>query len=254
MTLNEWLLDLYDPTAWVSLVTLVVLEVVLGIDNLIFISILTNKLPEERRAEARQIGMGAAVVLRLALLGVIATIVSLTEPLFTIGGHAYSWRDLVLVTGGLFLIWKATGEIHHYTLGGDEPDVTVSGAIGATMAGVIAQIIVLDAVFSIDSIVTAIGMTDDIEVMVIAILVSVSVMMAAAAPLSRFIGENPTIIMLALGFLLMIGMALLADGMGFHVPKAYIYASMAFAGLIEGLNLLRRQRRRKKRQDKVTED
>jgi predicted tellurium resistance membrane protein TerC len=246
VTLNDWLLWFFDAEAWASLVTLIVLEIVLGIDNLIFISILTNKLPENRRAEARQIGMGMAVVLRLALLSVVATIVSLTEPLFTMAGHAYSWRDLVLIAGGLFLIWKATGEIHHYTLGDEGPEVTVSGAIGATMAGVVAQIIVLDAVFSIDSIVTAIGMTDDIEVMVTAILVSVGVMMAAAGPLSRFIGDNPTIIMLALGFLLMIGMALLADGMGFHVPKEYIYPAMTFAGVIEALNLLRRARRRRR--------
>ena len=246
MTLNDWLLWFFDPAAWASLVTLVVLEIVLGIDNLIFISILTNKLPEDRRAEARQIGMGVAVVLRLALLSVVATIVSLTEPLFTVAGHDYSWRDLVLVAGGLFLIWKATGEIHHYTLGEDEAEITAAGAAGATMVGVAAQIILLDAVFSIDSIVTAIGMTDHVDVMVTAILISVGVMMAAAGPLSRFIGANPTIIMLALGFLLMIGMALLADGMGFRVPKEYIYASMTFAGLIEALNLVRRARRRRK--------
>jgi predicted tellurium resistance membrane protein TerC len=253
VTLNEWLLWFFDAEAWASLVTLVVLEIVLGIDNLIFISILTNKLPEHRRAEARQIGMAMAVVLRLALLGVIATIVSLTAPLFTLAGHAYSWRDLVLMGGGLFLIWKATGEIHQHTLGDEEPAMTASGVIGATMAGVVVQIIVLDAVFSLDSIITAIGMTDDIEVMVTAILISVGVMMAAAGPLSRFIGDNPTIIMLALAFLLMIGMALLADGMGFHVPKEYIYASMTFAGAVEALNLLRRQRR-KRRQGKETED
>jgi len=253
VTLNDWLLWFFDAEAWASLVTLVVLEIVLGIDNLIFISILTNKLPEDRRAQARQIGMAMAVVLRLALLSVVATIVSLTEPLFTLAGHDYSWRDLVLMGGGLFLIWKATGEIHHYTLGEAEEEVTAAGAIGTTMAGVVAQIIVLDAVFSIDSIVTAIGMTDHVDVMVTAILISVGVMLAAAGPLSRFIGENPTIIMLALGFLLMIGMSLLADGMGFQVPKEYIYASMTFAGVIEAMNLVRRRRRRLRR-GKAAED
>jgi predicted tellurium resistance membrane protein TerC len=253
MTLNDWLLWLFDPEAWAALATLVVLEIVLGIDNLIFISILTNKLPEDRRAEARQIGMIMAVVLRLALLSVVATIVSLTEPLFTLAGHAYSWRDIVLMGGGLFLIWKATGEIHHYTLGEDEPDATTAGAVGTTMAGVVVQIILLDAVFSLDSIITAVGMTDHVDIMVTAILISVGVMLAAAAPLSRFIGKNPTIIMLALGFLLMIGMALLADGMGFQVPKEYIYASMTFAGLVEALNLVRRHRRRQ-RLRKASED
>lgn len=191
--------------------------------------------------------MGMAVVLRLALLGVMSVVVRLSEPVFTLAGGSVSWRDIVLMVGGLFLIWKATTEIHHHALGEDPAEVTASGAVGATVSGVIAQIIVLDLVFSLDSIITAVGMTDDVSVMATAVIASVGVMMAAAAPLSRFIAGNPTIVMLALGFLLMIGMALLADGLGFHVPKAYIYAAMTFAGFVEALNLVRRHRRRRRK-------
>ncbi len=245
--MHELVLYLFDPDAWAALVALVVLEIVLGIDNLIFISILTNKLPEANRAQARRIGMALAVVMRLALLGVVSIVVRLTQPLFALAGHAFSWRDLILMAGGLFLIWKATGEIHHHTLGEEDPDPSAAGVVGVTLGGVIAQIVLLDLVFSLDSIITAVGMTDDITVMVTAVLVSVGVMVAAAGPLSRFIADNPTIVMLALGFLLMIGTALLADGLGFHVPKEYIYAAMAFAGAIEALNLIRRGRRRRGR-------
>ena len=252
-TLNEWLLWFFDPEAWAALVTLIVLEIVLGIDNLIFISILTNKLPEERRAEARQVGMAMAVLLRLGLLGLIATIVSLTEPLFTVGGHAYSWRDVVLVAGGLFLIWKATREIHHAL----EPDEGTSGATGGDsgaasgkrggigFGAAITQIIVLDIVFSIDSILTAVGMTNQLPVMVTAVVIAVGLMLIAADPLARFIGRNPTVVMLALGFLLMIGAVLIADGFGVHVPKGYIYAAMAFSGGIEALNMAARRRKRR---------
>lgn len=252
--LHDFLVWFFDPDAWVALVSLIVLEIILGIDNLIFVSILTNKLPEEHRPRARQIGMGMAVLMRLALLGVVSIIVRLTQPLFNVLGHPFSWRDLVLMAGGLFLIWKATGEIHHHTLGDEEPEVTAAGVAGATVAGVILQIIVLDLVFSLDSIITAVGMTDDVSVMVTAVVISVGVMMAAAGPLSRFIGENPTIVMLALGFLLMIGTALLADGMGFHVPKGYIYTAMAFAALIEALNLVRRRRRQRRLKKSLPEE
>jgi predicted tellurium resistance membrane protein TerC len=245
-TISEFLHWFFDPDAWVALVSLIVLEIILGIDNLIFVSILTNRLPEAQRPRARQVGMGMAVLLRLGLLGLVTIIVKLTQPVFTILGHGLSWRDLVLIAGGLFLIWKATGEIHHHTLGDDGPAVTPGGIAGATMGGVVLQIIVLDLVFSLDSIITAVGMTDDVSVMVTAVVISVACMLAAVGPLSRFIGDNPTIVMLALGFLLMIGTALLADGMGFHVPKGYIYASMGFAALIEALNLVRRRRRQRR--------
>ena len=231
-----------DPTAWVALLTLVVLEIVLGIDNLIFISILTNKLPEGQRGPARRLGIGAALVLRLLLLATISFIVQLTNPLFEIAGHGFSWRDLILIAGGLFLVWKATKEIHHTVDPVDHKDAMV-GTLQMTLGGAIFQILLLDLVFSIDSIITAVGMTDEIAIMYIAVIVAVSVMMLAATPLANFIGKNPTIVMLALGFLLMIGMTLIADGMGFHVPKGYIYAAMGFSALVEALNMLARRRR-----------
>jgi predicted tellurium resistance membrane protein TerC len=236
-----------DPRAWAALATLVVMEVVLGIDNLIFISILTNKLPAEHRSRTRRIGIGLAVILRLGLLASVAFIVHLTDPLFILLDHPFSWRDLILVAGGLFLIWKATSEIHHSVMGEEEEaEPTPQGAAGMSIAAAIGQILVLDIVFSLDSIITAVGMTDDIPVMILAVLIAVGLMLVAADPLARFIGDNPTIVMLALGFLLMIGMTLLADGMGMHVPKGYIYAAMAFAALIEALNMLARRRRKKK--------
>jgi len=245
--MEELLVLARDPQAWAALATLVVMEVVLGIDNLIFISILTNKLPEEKRSSARRIGIGLAVFLRLALLGGVAFIVQLTTPIFSLFGHGFSWRDLILIGGGLFLIYKATSEIHdHVTTDHEDKGPSVGGAAGVTVVGVIGQILVLDLVFSLDSIITAVGMTDHIEIMVIAVIVAVAVMLAAADGLARFIGNNPTIVMLALGFLLMIGMTLIADGMGVHVPKGYIYAAMAFSGLIEGLNMLARRAQRRR--------
>ncbi len=236
-----------DPQAWAALATLVVMEVVLGIDNLIFISILTNKLPEEKRSGARRIGIGLAVFLRLALLGSVAFIVQLTSPLFSLFGYGFSWRDLILIGGGLFLIYKATSEIHdHVAVDHEEKEVSVGSAARVTVAGVIGQILILDLVFSLDSIITAVGMTDHIPIMVIAVVVAVVLMLAAADGLAKFIGNNPTIVMLALGFLLMIGMTLIADGMGMHVPKGYIYAAMAFSGLVEGLNMLARRAQHKR--------
>jgi predicted tellurium resistance membrane protein TerC len=233
-----------DPTAWVALLTLIVLEVVLGVDNLIFISILTNKLPPEHQARARRLGIGAALIMRLVLLATISFIVQLTEPLFTAFGHGFSWRDLILIAGGLFLVWKATKEIHHTVDPEDHQDSMVGSAVQMTLGGAIFQILLLDLVFSIDSIITAVGMTDELAIMYIAVIVAVSVMMLAAGPLARFIARNPTIVMLALGFLLMIGMTLIADGLGFHVPKGYIYAAMGFSALVEGLNMLARRRKK----------
>jgi predicted tellurium resistance membrane protein TerC len=236
-----------DPTAWVALLTLVVLEVVLGIDNLIFISILTNKLPEEHRARARTIGIGAALIMRLVLLATISIIVRLTDPVFSLFGHGFSWRDLILIAGGLFLVWKATKEIHHTVDPEDHKDTMVGDAVTMGIGAAIFQILLLDLVFSIDSIITAVGMTDEIAIMYIAVIVAVTVMLLAVNPLSNFIAKNPTIVMLALGFLLMIGMTLIADGMGFHVPKGYIYAAMGFSALVEGLNMLARRRKGKGR-------
>jgi predicted tellurium resistance membrane protein TerC len=235
------------PQAWAALATLVVMEVVLGIDNLIFISILTNKLPEHQRSRARRVGIGLAVILRLGLLASVAIIAQLTEPLFTLFDHGFSWRDLILIAGGLFLIWKATSEIHDNVAGETEPEATPAGVAGMTLAGAVGQILLLDLVFSLDSIITAVGMTDDIPIMVLAVLIAVGLMLIAADPLARFIGNNPTIVMLALGFLLMIGGSLLAEGMGVHVPKGYIYAAMVFSALVEGLNTLARRRRKRPR-------
>jgi predicted tellurium resistance membrane protein TerC len=233
-----------DPTAWVALVTLIVLEIVLGIDNLIFISILTNKLPEAQRARARRLGIGAALIMRLVLLATISFIVQLTAPVFSAFGHGFSWRDLILIAGGLFLVWKATTEIHH-TVDKDagEDAASLSGTLQLSLGAAIFQILLLDLVFSIDSIITAVGMTDEIAIMYIAVIVAVTAMMLAAGPLADFIAKNPSIVMLALGFLLMIGMTLIADGMGYHVPKGYIYAAMGFSALVEGLNMLARRRR-----------
>ena len=236
-----------DPAAWAALVTLIAMEVILGIDNLIFIAILTNKLPEEQRPLARRIGLGLALVMRLALLGTIAIIVQLTTPVFSVLGQGFSWRDLILIAGGLFLVWKATKEIHHRVDPDPEPGLFDRKTATLGFAAALGQIILLDLVFSIDSIITAVGMTQHVEIMVIAIVVAVIAMMFAATPLSNFINANPTVVMLALGFLLMIGMVLLAEGFGAHVPKGYIYAAMAFSVAVEGLNILAR-RARKKRQ------
>ncbi|MFO1143205.1 MAG: TerC family protein [Amaricoccus sp.] len=231
------------PEGWAALITLVAMEVVLGIDNLIFISILTNKLPPEHRVKARRLGISAALIMRLVLLTSIAWIVGMTAPIFELFGHGYSWRDVILIAGGLFLIWKATKEIHHTVDPVDHEEDLVGQTVKVSLAGAIFQILVLDLVFSVDSIITAVGMTDHLAIMYIAVIVAISVMMFAATPLANFIEKNPTIVMLALGFLLMIGTTLIADGMGFHVPKGYVYTAMAFSALVEGLNMLARRRR-----------
>jgi predicted tellurium resistance membrane protein TerC len=242
----ESLLDLAaDPAAWVALATLIAMEVVLGIDNLIFISILTNKLPEERRQTARRVGIGLALILRLLLLGTVAFIVTLTQPIFELFGRGFSWRDLILIAGGLFLVWKATKEIHHNVDPYEGEDLFEGRQVGLNFGAAIFQILLLDLVFSIDSIITAVGMTDHVPIMVIAVVVAVTVMLVAAEPLAHFIERNPTVVMLALGFLLMIGMTLIAEGFGAHVPKGYVYAAMAFSALVEVLNMLARRARRK---------
>lgn len=235
-----------DPANWAAIAALITMEVVLGIDNLIFISILTNKLPEEYRARARQIGIGLALGLRLVLLSLIAFIVTLTQPLFEAFNHAFSWRDLILIAGGLFLVWKATTEIHHNVDSHTNDDLFDSPKLTLTFGAAITQIILLDLVFSIDSIITAVGMTDHVPIMFLAVIVAVSVMLTAAGPLSRFIEKNPTVVMLALAFLFMIGMTLIAEGFGTHVPKGYIYAAMAFSVAVEGLNMLSRHVRQKR--------
>ena len=220
------------------MVTLIAMEVVLGIDNLIFISILTNKLPPEHRVRARRLGISAALIMRLVLLATISFIVGLTQPLFTAFGHGFSWRDLILIAGGLFLVWKATKEIHHTVDPKDHKDEMVGQTHDLTLGGAIFQILLLDLVFSVNSIITAVGMTDELAIMYIAVIVAITVMLVAATPLANFIEQHPTIVMLALGFLLMIGMTLIADGFGFHVPKGYIYAAMGFSAFVEALNML----------------
>jgi len=234
-----------DPAAWAALITLIAMEVVLGIDNLIFISILTNKLPEAQRSKARRIGIGLALIFRLALLGTVAWIVQLTDPLFELFDHGFSWRDLILIAGGLFLVWKATKEIHHTVDADHAPDM-FDAASTRGFAAAITQILILDLVFSVDSIITAVGMTDHVPIMMAAVLVTVFIMLVAADPLANFINKNPTIVMLALGFLLMIGTALIADGFGAHVPKGYIYAAMAFSAGVEFLNMLARRAKKKR--------
>ncbi|NWA84465.1 TerC family protein [Pseudomonas sp. D2002] len=242
----DYLLQLAaSPTAWVALATLIVMEIVLGIDNLIFISILTNKLPEKHRAKARRIGISMALVLRLGLLSTIAFIVQLTAPVFEIFGQAFSWKDMILIAGGLFLVWKATTEIHHSMDPEPEEKASTGAVVSIGFAAAIGQILLLDLVFSIDSIITAVGMTEHLPIMIIAVVTSVIVMLVAAEPLAKFINDNPTVVMLALGFLIMIGMTLIAEGFGAPVPKGYVYAAMAFSAVIECLNIARRNRHKR---------
>jgi predicted tellurium resistance membrane protein TerC len=258
-----------DPAAWAALVTLIIMEVVLGIDNLIFISILSNKLPEHQRSKARRLGISLALIMRLVLLSTIAWIVGLTQPVFSLPwtgpidattGHPmfelnFSWRDLILIAGGLFLVWKATTEIHEKVDPNDTEGVMNTKQVAISNFGAaIVQILLLDIVFSIDSILTAVGMTDHLPIMVIAVLVAVGAMMVAADPLAKFIHNNPTVVMLALGFLLMIGAVLIADGFGVHVPKGYIYAAMAFSALVEGLNMAHRRASNRKIAPSKSED
>jgi len=242
-----------DPASWVALITLIAMEVVLGIDNLIFIAILTNRLPEQQRETARRIGIGLALVMRLALLGMIAVIVQLTSPLFALLGQSFSWRDLILIAGGLFLVWKATKEVHHRVDPDPVPDLFDRQSTSASFAAIIGQIVLLDLVFSVDSIITAVGMTEHVPIMIVAVVFTVGVMLVAATPLANFVNANPTILMLALGFLLMIGTALIAEGFHADVPKGYIYAAMAFSALVEGLNMLERRARKRRRATRLTD-
>ena len=243
----EGLLELFaQPATWAALITLIAMEVVLGIDNLIFISILTNKLPEASREKARRIGIGLALLMRLGLLATVAFIVTLVKPVIEVFGQAFSWRDIILIAGGLFLVWKATKEIHHSVDPAPNHDVFDTSKAVMTFGSAITQIILLDLVFSIDSIITAVGMTDHVPIMVVAVIVAVLCMLLAATPLANFIDKNPTVVMLALGFLLMIGTTLIAEGFGAHVPKGYIYAAMAFSVLVEVLNMLSRRAKQRR--------
>jgi len=238
--------QLANPEIWIALATLTALELVLGIDNIIFISILAGKLPPQQRNKARRVGILLAAVTRIALLLAIAWIIGLTAPLFSLFGHAFSWRDLILIGGGLFLIGKATHEIHQKLEGATETIATAGGgataAATATFGAVIAQIMLLDIVFSLDSIITAVGMVDERWVMVTAILASIVFMLVFARPIGEFVERHPTVKVLALSFLIMIGLVLVADGFGQHIPKGYIYAAMAFSVFVEMINLWIRRR------------
>jgi predicted tellurium resistance membrane protein TerC len=234
-----------DPQIWIALLTLTGLEIVLGIDNVIFISILADRLPEDQRKRARLLGLSLAMFMRIALLLSINWIANLTEPIFSIAAHEFSGRDLILLIGGLFLIYKSVTEIHG-KLEGDDEEHNPRGA-SASFTAVIIQILLLDIVFSLDSVITAVGMAEDIEVMVAAVVIAVLVMLVASGPLSEFVSKHPTVKMLALSFLLLIGMTLAAEGWGFHIPKGYVYAAMAFAVFVEILNL----RMRSKKSDPV---
>lgn len=234
-----------NPEIWLSLVTLSALEIVLGIDNLVFIAILTGRLPAHQRALGRRVGLALALITRLMLLATLAWIVGLVEPVFTVAGKAFSWRDMILIGGGLFLLWKATVEIHEMVeKDEDEPD-SPQGAAGVTFRGVVLQIAVIDIIFSLDSVITAVGMADQLWVMVTAVVIAMIIMIIAANPLAEFVSAHPTVKMLALAFLLLIGVILIADGLGLHVPKGYIYFALAFSVAVETLNHFVRRRRKR---------
>jgi predicted tellurium resistance membrane protein TerC len=233
---------LTDPQIWASLVTLTALEIVLGIDNLVFIAIVAGRLPPERQNRARRVGLALALITRLALLASIVWIIGLTRPVFELFGQPVSWRDIVLIAGGLFLLYKGTREIHQ-GLEGDRRTADAESA-RTSFAGVVAQIMLLDLVFSLDSVITAVGMANTLWVMAAAIVVAVAIMLAASKPLADFVERHPTVKMLALSFLLLIGMTLIADGAGFDVPKGYIYAAIGFSVAVETLNQLAARRRR----------
>ena len=233
----EWLAD---PQIWLSLLTLTTLEIVLGIDNLVFIAVLVEKLPAQQQATARRVGIALALITRLMLLSAIAWIIGLVEPVLSAFGQGFSWRDIILIAGGLFLLYKGTAEIHD-KLEGEEGEA--SGRVQAKFAAVVIQIAILDIVFSLDSVITAVGMADHLWIMVTAVIIAVIIMLIASGPVSGFVSRHPTVKMLALSFLLLIGMTLIADGFGVHIPKGYIYAAMGFSVFVEGLNLLARRRR-----------
>jgi predicted tellurium resistance membrane protein TerC len=239
---------LFDPNAWAALVTLTVLEIVLGIDNLVFISVLTSRCDAKDAKRARQIGLSLAFIFRIVMLAGLTWLMGLTAPLFTIYGMAISWRDIILIGGGAFLIAKATHEIHGEVEARDGSEGEGPAAAKTAFFWIVVQLVVVDLVFSLDSIITAIGMAEDLAVMVAAVVIAMLVMYFTAGPVGNFIAEHPTTKMLALAFLLLIGVALIADGFEFHIPRGYIYFAMAFAGAVEAFNVMAgRNRRRVKR-------
>jgi predicted tellurium resistance membrane protein TerC len=237
----DWI---YSPEAWIALASLTAIEIVLGIDNVVFISVLVSKLPKEQADRARKIGLALALIFRIILLFFLSWLIGLTQPVIEYAGFSLSWRDIVLVLGGLFLLVKATREVHAEVEGGHQSAAT---AAEGAFTWVVFQVIIIDLVFSIDSIITAIGMAQQIEVMIIAVVIAVGVMYLSSGPVSQFIAKHPTTKMLALSFLLLIGVALIADGMGFHIPRAYIYFSMAFAAGVEIFNVVASRNRKQKK-------
>ena len=237
----EWV---SDPAIWASLATLTLMEIVLGIDNIVFISVIVGRLPAEQSKRARQIGLTLALVFRVMFLLLLTWLIGLTTTLFSAFGHDFSWRDLILFAGGAFLLVKATLEIHHGVEG--EEESAANGAI-STFGAIIAQIVVIDLVFSVDSIITAIGMVEEVGVMIAAVVIAMGVMYFASGPIARFIKNHPTTKMLALAFLFMIGAALVADALGFHIPKAYLYSAMAFSAGVEVLNVFAKRNRARRR-------
>ncbi len=240
----EWI---SDPAIWASLATLTVMEIVLGIDNIVFISLIVGRLPGEQAKRARQIGLALALVFRVLFLVLLTWLIALTEPILAVFGHDFSWRDLILLSGGLFLLVKATLEIHKGVEA--EEEAAKNGAI-ATFGAIVAQIVVIDLIFSVDSIITAIGMVEQVGVMIAAVVIAMGVMYVASGPIAAFIREHPTTKMLALAFLFMIGAALVADSLGFHIPRAYIYSAMAFSAGVEVLNVIAHRNRRKRARTK----
>jgi predicted tellurium resistance membrane protein TerC len=234
---------LTNPEAWAALLTLTALEIVLGIDNVIFLSVIVSRIPEPQATRARQIGLALALVFRIVLLSLLVWLIGLTQPVLTIRGMALSWRDIILIGGGLFLIAKATHEIHGEVESAANGDAPSGGA--SAFFWVIAQIIVIDVVFSLDSIITAIGMAQDLEIMIAAVMIACLIMYISSGPVARFVAEHPTTKMLALAFLVLIGVALVADGLSFHIPRGYIYFAIAFSAAVEFFNVLARRNRRK---------
>lgn len=235
---------LYDPAVWASFLTLTVMEIVLGIDNIVFISVIINRLPKEQADRARKIGLALALIFRIVLLMFLAWIIGLKAELFTAFGQAFSWRDIILIAGGVFLVYKSTSEIHEEIEGETEEEQAERLSV-KNFASIIGQIIIIDLVFSVDSIVTAIGMAEHVEVMIAAVVIAVGIMFVASGSISDFIRKHPTTKMLALSFLLLIGVSLVADGLGFHIPRGYIYAAMGFSVAVEMVNILAGRKRKR---------
>ncbi|MGZ5911726.1 MAG: TerC family protein [Reyranella sp.] len=233
---------LTSPEAWAALLTLTALEIVLGIDNVIFISVIVSRIPEAQARRARQIGLALALVFRLVLLSLLVWLIGLTEAVITVKGMAFSWRDLILIAGGLFLIGKATHEIHQEVEAGEDDDRASDRSVFLL---VIAQIIVIDVVFSLDSIITAIGMAQDLEIMIAAVMIACFIMYVSSGPVAKFVADHPTTKMLALAFLVLIGVALVADGFKFHIPRGYVYFAIAFSAAVEFFNVLAKRNRKR---------